>query len=166
MNLYYNNVTTLLFIIALSTLLVFILLFVLLAANYLYFKNDRHVNGKMDKMKGSYLGPEFSGIDVERMAKKYKAVYKKYDDFEKLAEKVAALIDGGNAIGWMQGRMEFGPRALGARSIIGDARNEEMQKKLNLKIKYRESFRPFAPSVLAEESSDYFNINAHSPWHN
>ena len=135
-----------------------------LAANYLYYKNDRHVNGEMDKMKGSYLGPEFSGIDVERMSKKYKAVYKKYDDFEKLAEKVAELIDGGNAIGWMQGRMEFGPRALGARSIIGDARNEEMQKKLNLKIKYRESFRPFAPSVLAEESQSYFNIKGDSPY--
>lgn len=100
-----------------------------LAAAYLYFGIERHVNGEMDQMKGSYLGPEFSNLDVEQMAKKYKAKYSKFDDFEQLAEKVAELIDGGNAIGWMQGRMEFGPRALGGRSIIGDARNEEMQKK-------------------------------------
>lgn len=135
-----------------------------LAANHLYFKNERHVNGEMDQMKGSYLGPEYSNLDIEQMAKKYKATYAKYEKFDDLAVKVAELIDGGNAIGWMQGRMEFGPRALGARSIIGDARSEEMQKKLNLKIKYRESFRPFAPSVLAEESQDYFNIDGDSPY--
>ncbi|HHM20494.1 MAG TPA: hypothetical protein ENJ20_00595 [Bacteroidetes bacterium] len=135
-----------------------------LAANYLYFGEKRHLNGAMDQMKGSYLGPEFSDLDVETIAKKYKAKYVKYDDFEKLAEKTAELIDAGNAIGWMQGRMEFGPRALGARSIIGDARNEEMQKKLNLKIKYRESFRPFAPSVLAEDTREYFNLHTDSPY--
>jgi carbamoyltransferase len=135
-----------------------------LAANYLYFKQDRHLNGAMDAMDGSYLGPEFSDLDVEHMAKKYKAKYVKYDDFDKLAEKVAEYIDEGNAIGWMQGRMEFGPRALGGRSILGDARNKEMQKKLNLKIKYRESFRPFAPSVLAEDSADYFNLDTDSPY--
>ena len=135
-----------------------------LAANYLYFKQERHLNGAMDAMEGSYLGPEFSNLDIEHMAKKYKAKCVKYDDFDELAEKVAALIDDGNAIGWMQGRMEFGPRALGGRSILGDARNKEMQKKLNLKIKYRESFRPFAPSVLAEDSEDYFNIGTDSPY--
>jgi carbamoyltransferase len=81
-----------------------------------------------------------------------------------LCAKVAKLISEGNIIGWVQGRMEFGPRALGARSIIGDARNPEMQKKLNLKIKYRESFRPFAPSVLAEDVSDYFSISGVSPY--
>ena len=135
-----------------------------LAANYLFFKNDRHLNGAMDDMKGSYLGPEFSYLAVEQMAKKYKARYTRFDDFGQLAARVAELIADGNVIGWMQGRMEFGPRALGARSIIGDARNKEMQKKLNLKIKYRESFRPFAPSVLAEDSPEYFDINAHSPY--
>ncbi len=135
-----------------------------LAANYLYFKNKRLLNGAMDDMKGSYLGPEFSNLDVEHMAKHYKAQFEKYDDFGQLVEKVAALIDEGQVVGWMQGRMEFGPRALGARSILGDARNKEMQKKLNLKIKYRESFRPFAPSVLAEESPDYFDIDRPSPY--
>jgi carbamoyltransferase len=135
-----------------------------LAAEYLYFKNDRHLNGAMDDMSGSYLGPEFSNLDVEQMSKKYKAKYTKYENFPDLATRVAELIDDGNVIGWMQGRMEFGPRALGARSILGDARNKEMQKKLNLKIKYRESFRPFAPSVLAEDSSSYFNLDTHSPY--
>ncbi len=136
-----------------------------LAANYLFFKNDRQINGStMDDMKGSYLGPEFSFIDIEHTAKKYKARYTHYENFDELAEKTAALLDEGNVVGWMQGRMEFGPRALGARSILGDARNRDMQKKLNLKIKYRESFRPFAPSVLAEESLDYFDINTPSPY--
>lgn len=135
-----------------------------LAANYLYFKQERQVNGAMDDMDGSYLGPEFSGLEVETMSKRYKAKYTKFEDFDKLAERVAELIDQGHVIGWVQGRMEFGPRALGARSIIGDARNEEMQKKLNLKIKYRESFRPFAPSVLAEDSQQYFKLDSRSPY--
>lgn len=135
-----------------------------LAANYLYFKQDRRLNGKMDSMEGSYLGPEYSYLDIEQMAKKYKAVFTKFDDFDKLAESAAGYIAKGNAIGWMQGRMEFGPRALGGRSIIGDVRNKDMQKKLNLKIKYRESFRPFAPSVLAEDSQEYFNLDSDSPY--
>jgi carbamoyltransferase len=135
-----------------------------LAAYHLYFNKDRHTNGTMDAMKGAYLGPVFSFPQIEGMAKKYKAKFTRYDDFDRLAADVAALIDEGNVIGWMQGRMEFGPRALGARSIIGDARNRDMQKKLNLKIKYRESFRPFAPSVLAEDSANYFDIDVHSPY--
>ena len=135
-----------------------------LAAHYLYFKKDRHLNGAMDSMKGSYLGPEYSHLDVEKMAKKFKAKYIYFNNFDELAGKVAEYISEGNAIGWMQGRMEFGPRALGGRSILGDVRNKEMQKKLNLKIKYRESFRPFAPSVLAEDSFDYFNLEGHSPY--
>jgi len=118
----------------------------------------------MDGMSGSYLGPEYSYLDIERMARKYKAIFSKYDDFEKLAADTAKVISDGNAVGWMQGRMEFGPRALGARSILGDARNEEMQKKLNLKIKYRESFRPFAPSVLSEEANEHFQIEGTSPY--
>jgi carbamoyltransferase len=136
-----------------------------LAAQYLYFKKERHIDeGKLDAMHGSYLGPEFSWLDVEQVARKYKAVFTKFDNFEKMAERVAALIAEGNVIGWVQGRMEFGPRALGARSIIGDARNEEMQRKLNLKIKYRESFRPFAPSVLAEDAAQFFELDAPSPY--
>ncbi|HFA48642.1 MAG TPA: hypothetical protein ENJ95_06425 [Bacteroidetes bacterium] len=135
-----------------------------LAANYLYFKKERHLNGAMDQMEGSYLGPEYSYMDIEKMAKKYKAKYTRFEKFDDLADTVAKHIAEGNAIGWMQGRMEFGPRALGGRSILGDARNKEMQRKLNLKIKYRESFRPFAPSVLAEDSFEYFNLEGDSPY--
>ncbi|MCC6725122.1 MAG: hypothetical protein IT258_11475, partial [Saprospiraceae bacterium] len=134
------------------------------AAQYLYFKQERKMTASMDGMKGTYLGPEFSWLEVEQAARKYKAVFTKFDDFGKMAERVAALIAEGNVIGWVQGRMEFGPRALGARSIIGDARNEEMQRKLNLKIKYRESFRPFAPSVLTEDAAQYFELDAPSPY--
>ena len=95
---------------------------------------------------------------------KVKAVYKKYNNFKNLSKLIASKISEGNVVGWFQGRMEFGPRALGNRSILGDARNSEMQKKLNLKIKYREGFRPFAPSVLAEENNNYFDLNTHSPY--
>jgi len=135
-------------------------------ANYIYFKQERKVtNGvMMDSMKGSYLGPEASSKEIEIMARKTKGVYKKYDKFEDLCEHVAKYIDDGAAIGWMQGRMEFGPRALGGRSIIGDPRNSEMQEKMNLKIKYRESFRPFAPSVLAEDVEDWFDHQGISPY--
>ena len=98
------------------------------------------------------------------MNRKVKAVYHQYDNFEELCKTVAAKISDGNVAGWFQGRMEFGPRALGNRSIIADARNLEMQKKLNLKIKYREGFRPFAPSVLAEDVQDYFDISSDSPY--
>ncbi|MFK8009167.1 MAG: carbamoyltransferase [Saprospiraceae bacterium] len=135
-------------------------------ANYIYFKKERKVtNGvMMDSMKGSYLGPEASSKEIEIMARKTKAIYKKYNKFEDLCEQVAKYIDDGAAIGWMQGRMEFGPRALGGRSIIGDPRNSEMQEKMNLKIKYRESFRPFAPSVLAEDVEDWFDHQGISPY--
>lgn len=135
-----------------------------LAAYHLHFGMPREKNGPMDAMKGSYLGPEFSYIDVEVMARKYKAPLVQFDNFSQLAERVARLIDQGHVVGWMQGRMEFGPRALGARSILGDARNQEMQKKLNLKIKYRESFRPFAPSVLSEDVAACFNLESASPY--
>ncbi|HWB62089.1 MAG TPA: carbamoyltransferase C-terminal domain-containing protein, partial [Chitinophagales bacterium] len=115
-------------------------------------------------MQGAYLGPEFSDNETVLDLRKYKAVYSGYSDFEKMANDVAALINEGKVVGWFQGRMEFGPRALGNRSILGDARNPEMQKKLNLKIKYREGFRPFAPSVKVEDCSDYFDLNADSPY--
>jgi carbamoyltransferase len=134
-----------------------------LAAEHIHFGQDREVVPG-DAMQGSYLGPEFSDLHIERTARRFKAVYTRYEDVPSLAAAVAERIEAGHAIGWFQGRMEFGPRALGNRSILGDARNEEMQKKLNLKIKYRESFRPFAPSVLAEDCADYFAYEGISPY--
>ncbi len=135
-----------------------------LAAYYIYFKNERKTPGPNDQMNGSYLGPEFSDIEIIQTSKKNKANYKHYENENELVTDVASLLDEGNVIGWFQGKMEFGPRALGNRSIIGDPRSEEMQKKLNLKIKYRESFRPFAPSVLAEDAQNYFEIKSSSPY--
>ena len=136
-----------------------------LVGEYIYFKQDRKVDiNAIDSMKGSYLGPEFSDVDTRLMAKRYNAVYTHYENFEQLAAKTATDLADGNVVGWFQGRMEFGPRALGGRSILGDARNEEMQKKLNLKIKYREGFRPFAPSVLAEDAAEYFELEGNSPY--
>ena len=135
-----------------------------LAAYHLYFDCPRDVSDKRTSMQGSYFGPEYDNKEIEKTSRRYKAVYKYYENFDNLAIDVADLLDRGNVIGWFQGRMEFGPRALGNRSIIGDARNTEMQKKLNLKIKYRESFRPFAPSVLEEDNSKYFELNTPSPY--
>jgi len=135
-----------------------------LTAYYIYFDQKRVINYAQDAMSGSYLGPTISDLDVELTAKKYKAVYKRFDDFEELTKEVAKILSDGNVVGWVQGRMEFGPRALGARSILGDPRNAEMQKKLNVKIKYRESFRPFAPSVLAEKVGEYFDYEGISPY--
>ena len=117
----------------------------------------------MDSMKGGYLGPEFDDKEIVKLSNKLGAVGVRYD-FDKLVDEVAIHLNEGCAIGWFQGRMEFGPRALGNRSIIGDPRNPEMQKKLNLKIKYRESFRPFAPSVLAEDCEEYFQHKGTSPY--
>jgi carbamoyltransferase len=135
-----------------------------LSAYHIYFDKERVTPKTPDAMKGAYLGPEFSNLDVQLMSKKHKAQYAFYEDSNTLCGEVASLISKGNVIGWMQGRMEFGPRALGARSILGDARNPEMQKKLNLKIKYRESFRPFAPSVLGEDCNQYFENLSYSPY--
>ena len=135
------------------------------AAYHIYFDQERTIDtSKMDAMQGSYLGPHFSDMEVELMAKKYKAPYQFFENFENLCAIVADKLEEGNAIGWMQGRMEFGPRALGNRSILGDPRNKEMQKKLNLKIKYRESFRPFAPSIKAERTQKYFKQESPSPY--
>ncbi len=135
-----------------------------LAAFHIYFENDRQLSKRMDMMSGSYLGPEFSELDTTKMAKKYKAPFKSYNNYKSLTKEVSKLIAQENVIGWMQGRMEFGPRALGARSILGDARSPEMQKKLNLKIKYRESFRPFAPSVIEEDCERLFQHKDISPY--
>jgi carbamoyltransferase len=116
-----------------------------------------------DSMKGSYLGPSFDNQTIRDFLERIGADYQQYE-FEQLTSHGAELISQGNVIGWFQGRMEFGPRALGNRSIIGDARNRDMQSKMNLKIKYRESFRPFAPSVLFEKSSEWFDLSAPSPY--
>jgi carbamoyltransferase len=126
--------------------------------------NERVADGHVDAMAGSYLGPEFSDKEIRRMLQKYDAKARRYEDFQKLASDVASKLAAGNVVGWLQGRMEFGPRALGNRSILGDARNPEMQKKLNLKIKYREGFRPFAPSVLEEDIEEYFDLDRPSPY--
>ncbi len=135
-----------------------------LAVHYISFGHERSNIEKRDSMKGAYLGPEFSDRDIENVARRYDAKYKKFDDFSELCDKTADLLNNDTVIGWFQGRMEFGPRALGNRSILGDPRCPEMQKKLNLKIKYREGFRPFAPSVIEEDISTFFDIDTISPY--
>ncbi len=134
-----------------------------LAAFYISFKKERNINND-DSMKGAFLGPGFTDKEIELAAKRNQAVYSFNENFDKLSQKVAGIIADGNVVGWFQGRMEFGPRALGNRSILGNAQNREMQKKLNLKIKYRESFRPFAPSVLDCDAAKYFDLKLPSPY--
>jgi carbamoyltransferase len=114
-------------------------------------------------MKGSYLGPRHNEDEIEQFLKSKELPYKKYSRAE-LPDLIAGLLASGNIIGVHQGRMEFGPRALGGRSIIGDPRSPQMQAAMNLKIKYRESFRPFAPSVLREQVGDWFELDADSPY--
>ena len=126
-------------------------------------QNNSRVVSLSDDMQGSYLGPEYSQKHIEEQLDRVGAKYKVLDE-EDLIERVANDISKGEAIGWFQGRMEFGPRALGNRSILGDPRSEEMQKNLNLKVKYRESFRPFAPSILKENLIEWFDINVDSPY--
>jgi carbamoyltransferase len=135
-----------------------------LAAYYIYFDRQRVIDIETDSLKGSLLGPGFFDADIYAMAEKYKAVYKHYENETELLDTVAMLLSQGNVIGWHQGRMEFGPRALGARSILADPRDTGMQKKLNFKIKYRESFRPFAPAVLEEDVNEYFELDEPSPY--
>ncbi|MDS1345347.1 carbamoyltransferase family protein [Planktothrix agardhii] len=118
---------------------------------------------RLDYMQGSYLGPKFSDAEIQEYLDTVGAKYLRLDDTE-LMPQLAEILEQGNVIGWFQGRMEFGPRALGGRSIIGDPRNQKMQSVMNLKIKYRESFRPFAPSVRAERVSDYFELDRPSPY--
>jgi carbamoyltransferase len=134
-----------------------------LAVWYQYLENPRPAVGVGDSQSGSYLGPEFTEDDVLEFVQKNNFPYEKLTETE-LAKTVADLLANEKVIGWFQGRMEFGPRALGARSIIGDARSSKMQSVMNLKIKFRESFRPFAPSVLAERVSDYFEMDSDSPY--
>jgi carbamoyltransferase len=123
----------------------------------------RQIIKSKDTMNGSYLGPQFNEKKIENSLNELKAKFNKYDE-KHLLENVANELKNGKIVGWFQGRMEFGPRALGCRSIIADPRSEKMQKNLNLKIKFRESFRPFAPSVLREDLNDWFDLNCDSPY--
>jgi carbamoyltransferase len=128
-----------------------------------YLDKKRTLNGHMDNMKGSYLGPRYSNDEIRTYLDSIGAKYQYLDD-ETLFTRLAELLEAENIVGWFQGRMEFGPRALGGRSIIGDPRSPKTQSVMNLKIKYRESFRPFAPSILAERVSDYFEQDTPSPY--
>ncbi|MDD5005650.1 MAG: carbamoyltransferase [Candidatus Omnitrophica bacterium] len=130
---------------------------------YKYLGNKRNADGINDSQKGSFLGTHYSNEEIKKSLDEYGIKYEFLNETE-LVNKVAGLINEENVIGWFQGKMEFGPRALGARSIIGDARSQEMQSKMNLKIKFRESFRPFAPSVLKEKCVQYFDMDAESPY--
>ncbi len=130
---------------------------------YQYLENKREVNGTDDLQKGSYLGPRFDDEEIEKFLLQERLPYTRINP-DDLPQKVAHLINNQKVIGLVVGKMEFGPRALGARSIIGDARSEKMQSLINLKIKFRESFRPFAPSVLKNKVSEYFDFNASSPY--
>jgi carbamoyltransferase len=128
-----------------------------------YLDNPREADGKNDAQQGSYLGPTFGDDNIQLFINSSNLSAKKLDE-EELIKTVSKLIAEEKVIGWFDGRMEFGPRALGARSIIGDARSPKMQALMNLKIKFREGFRPFAPSVLFEKVSDYFEIEKGSPY--
>lgn len=130
---------------------------------YQYLENPRVVDDRIDSMKGSYLGPKYSDEEIQAFLDHEGISYTRLPTTE-LFTRVAELINRGNVIGWFQGRMEFGPRALGARSIIGDARSPQMQEKMNLKIKFRESFRPFAPSILSEKVGEWFELDFASPY--
>lgn len=135
-----------------------------LAGWHIGMGNERAPDQQRDAMQGGYLGPEFSAPDIVKTARRYQAPYRHFMKSRELCETVAGLLAEGKVVGWFQGRMEFGPRALGNRSILGDPRNPEMQKRLNLKIKFREGFRPFAPSVRMEDCGEYFELADPSPY--
>ncbi|MBN1398554.1 MAG: carbamoyltransferase [Bacteroidetes bacterium] len=132
-------------------------------AYYHYFKQPR-ITAKTDQQMGTYLGTKYSDAEIQQYLEMNGIPYIAIEDESELCNKVAELLMEEKVVGWFQGRMEFGPRALGNRSILGDARSPEMQKKINLKIKYRESFRPFAPAVLSEHVSDWFELDCESPY--
>ena len=134
------------------------------AAWHIHAGEPRTIEDEGDAMTGAYLGPAFGEADIARTLRRFDAPGYRHDSLDELAADVAARLDAGQVGGWFQGRMEFGPRALGNRSILGDPRNPEMQKRLNLKIKYREGFRPFAPSVLEEDIGEYFDLDRPSPY--
>jgi len=133
------------------------------AGMYIYRGTERKPL-EPDAMQGAFLGPAFTAKEIMTVLRRYNAPYARKEETEELVDLVCEALEGGQVVGWFQGRMEFGPRALGNRSILGDARNPEMQKKLNLKIKYRESFRPFAPSTLEEEREKYYDLPQASPY--
>ena len=133
------------------------------ALAYWYSELQKPRRNYKDQMKGSYLGPKFNDTEIKNKLDEFKANYKKLNT-EELISLTARELANKKTVGWFQGRMEFGPRALGGRSILGDPRSEEMQKQLNLKIKFRESFRPFAPSVLREDVNEWFEMNNDSPY--
>ncbi|HKQ25276.1 MAG TPA: carbamoyltransferase [Burkholderiales bacterium] len=134
-----------------------------LCAYHLHKDQPRRPHGGLDGMRGSYLGPQFEGSEVERRLRAAGAKFSVVDDDAVIAQTADALV-AQKAVGWFQGRMEFGPRALGGRSILGDPRSPDMQKLLNLKVKYRESFRPFAPAVLREDVAEWFELDCDSPY--
>lgn len=134
-----------------------------LSAYHMHFEQERRV-ALPDGMSGAYLGPEYSHLEIEQVARKYQAAFHRYTEFDQLAADAAHLLKEGQVVGWFQGRMEFGPRALGNRSLLGDPRSPKMQLHMNLKIKFRESFRPFAPAVLAEDAHQYFDLDQPSPY--
>src|SRR5450432_313692 len=134
------------------------------AAYYIGFKQQREKSDGKDSMKNAYLGPEYADKEILQLIRKYEPTVKHFPDFEELCHFICQKISGGNVIGWFQGRMEFGPRALGNRTILGDPRNPEMQKIINLKIKFREGFRPFAPAVILEDAHRYFSQCIISPY--
>jgi carbamoyltransferase len=135
-----------------------------LATHYIYKGHEREMASGKDQMKGAYLGPDFDDKAFRKVIDIYNAEASYFDNFNELTAAVSKLIAEGKVIGWFQGRMEFGPRALGNRSILADPRNPAMQQLLNNKIKFRESFRPFAPSVLAEDATAYFEMSFMSPY--
>jgi carbamoyltransferase len=128
-----------------------------------HLEKPRKLNGRRDAMRGAYLGPSFSPEEIASTLDRFGAVYERPEKPE-LIDKAARLLADANIVGWFNGRMEFGPRSLGSRSIIGDPRSPEMQTKMNLKIKFRESFRPFAPSILEHRAADHFELDAESPY--
>jgi carbamoyltransferase len=138
-----------------------------LAARHIWQRKERtysESNKDKDVMKGAYLGPEYQDRDIDHLRNRFQATFRRYTEFDQICTDTARLLAEGNVVGWFQGRMEWGPRALGNRSILADPRNSDMQKRLNLKIKFRESFRPFAPSVLSEDVREYFDIETDSPY--
>lgn len=134
------------------------------AAWHIWHERDRQPARGKDAMQGALLGPEFSSMEIRRAARRFDLQAKPQADFGALCQEVAQLLAAGQVVGWFQGRMEYGPRALGNRSILADARHPEMQKRLNLKVKLREAFRPFAPVVLSEDLASYFELDRPSPY--
>ncbi len=134
------------------------------AAWHIWQQQGRTPSKQRDAMQGAYLGPSFDRHAIQRVIHRFSAPAEEYDDFDQLCREVTDRLTQGHVVGWYQGRMEYGPRALGNRSILGDPRHPEMQKKINLHIKYREGFRPFAPSVLEEDISAFFELDRPSPY--